>query len=195
MTLPAVIAAVGLPILARLVAGGLSRLDHPAAKGAAQALEGFGEAVAEHRIAPAQIMEANRHLEALARTEAARHETVIRQVNRTMRQEIASEDAYVRRWRPTFGYAVAITWTIQMAGLTYAVVATPALAGEILAAMTHLSVIWGVALSVLGVTVAKRSQDKAWETGAAAPGGGLEALGRSLARLAAGGSRGGSGAR
>lgn len=190
MALPAVIAAVGLPILARLLAGGLSRLDHPAARGAAEALEGVGAAIDAREIGPAQVMEANRHLETIARIEAGRHETVVRQVNRTMRREIASDDAYVRRWRPTFGYAVAITWIIQMAGLTYAVVATPALAGDILAAMTHLSVIWGVALSVLGITVAKRSQDKALDAGAPAAAGGLEALGRSLARLA-GGDRGG----
>ena len=71
----------------------------------------------------------------------------------------------MRRWRPTFGYAVALTWAVQMGGLTWAVVMTPEFAGEILAALSNLSIIWGVALSVLGVNVVKRSQDKAVAAG------------------------------
>ncbi|RDD60212.1 3TM-type holin [Ferruginivarius sediminum] len=82
------------------------------------------------------------------------------QINKTMRAEVGSEDAYVRRWRPTFGYAVAVTWTVQMGGVTWAVVVNPQWAAEIITAMTSLSVIWSVALSVLGINVAKRSRDK-----------------------------------
>ena len=55
---------------------------------------------------------------------------------------------------------MALAWAAQTGGLTYAIVMTPEVAGELLAATTHLSVIWGVALSVLGINVAKRSQDK-----------------------------------
>ena len=120
-------------------------------------------------IAPEQVAEANRHIEAMARIEAERERDVVAEINATMRTESRSEDAYVRRWRPTFGYAVALTWTVQMAGLTYAVIATPQYAGEILAAVGSLSLIWGVALSVLGINVVKRSQDKALQAGQGLP--------------------------
>ena len=82
------------------------------------------------------------------------------QVNATMRAEAASHDAYVRRWRPTFGYLTALTWAGQCGGLVYAIVATPAYAAELIQAVTALTPMWGVALAVLGINVHKRSQDK-----------------------------------
>lgn len=163
--LPAILAQIGLPILTRVVSSGLSAIDDPAAKAASKALGDVGDALAGDRVPLEQLAAANRHVEAMARLSVERETGVLAQINETMRTEARSEDAYVRRWRPTFGYAVAVTWTVQMAGLTYAVVMTPKHAGEILAAMTHLSVIWSVALSVLGINVAKRSQDKAVAAG------------------------------
>ncbi len=66
--------------------------------------------------------------------ELSREETrQLAEINATMRAEAASGDGYVRCWRPTLGYAVALTWT---------------------------ATIWGIALGVLGVAVVKRSQDK-----------------------------------
>jgi hypothetical protein len=163
--LPAILAQIGLPILTRVVSSGLSAIDDPAAKAASKALGEIGDALDGGRVQPEQLAAANRHVEAMTRLSVERETGVLAQINETMRTEARSEDAYVRRWRPTFGYAVAVTWTVQMAGLTYAVVMTPKHAGEILAAMTHLSVIWSVALSVLGINVAKRSQDKAVAVG------------------------------
>jgi hypothetical protein len=161
----ALLASVGIPVLGKLVSSGLKAIDNPAAKAAADALDEVGGAVERGEIDPAQLAAANRHVETMTRIEAERDTALLAQVNRTMRTEALSEDAYVRRWRPTFGYAVALAWTAQTAGLTYAMVVTPAYAGELLAGMTHLSVIWGVALSVLGINVAKRSQDKAVAAG------------------------------
>lgn len=86
--------------------------------------------------------------------------TALTQINETFRSEVRSEDAYVRRWRPTFGYAVAVTWVAQVGALVYAIVRHPDQAGTIIAAMASLSFIWGIALSILGVNVVKRSSDK-----------------------------------
>ena len=97
-------------------------------------------------------------------------------INATMRAEAASADAYVRRWRPTFGYAVALTWTATMAAVSWAIVAEPAQAPAIIAALVNTSPIWGIALAVLGVSVVKRSQDKALSIGVRQPDGPLDAL-------------------
>jgi hypothetical protein len=158
--IPALLASVGVPLLGKLVSRGLRAIDDPAATAAADALDDVGGKLDRGEIDPAQLAEANRHVERLAAVEARRDARVLAQINRTIRTEAESADAYVRRWRPTFGYAVALAWTAQMGGLTYAMVVTPEYAGELLAATTHLSVIWGVALSVLGINVAKRSEDK-----------------------------------
>lgn len=167
----ALLAQIGLPVLARVIGGALGRIDNPAAKSAAEALGGVAEAFSRKEIDPAAIVEANRHLERIAEVESAAYRTAITEINRTFRSELASDDAYVRRWRPTFGYAVALTWIVQVAGLAWAIIATPQHAGEIVTAMASLSVIWGVALSVLGINVAKRSQDKAIAAGRVPPAG------------------------
>jgi hypothetical protein len=176
----AAIAAIGLPVLTRVLEGALGRIDHPAAKGAAEALRHVGGAVAGRAIGPEQVADANRHIEAMARLEAEQIKTALAEVNQTFRAEVGSDDAYVRRWRPTFGYAVAFTWCLQVAGLVYAIVARPADAAAIVAAMDSLTVIWGVALSVLGVSVVKRSADKAAAAGAP-PGGVVGAVIQAIA--------------
>jgi hypothetical protein len=93
--------------------------------------------------------------------ELSREETrQLAEINATMRAESASDDRYVRRWRPTFGYAVALTWTATMLAVSWAVIAEPAQAPAIIAALVNTSPIWGIALGVLGVAVVKRSHDK-----------------------------------
>jgi hypothetical protein len=87
------------------------------------------------------------------------------EINATMRAEAASADAFVRRWRPTFGYAVALTWTATMVAISWAIVAQPAQAPAIISALVNTSPIWGVALGVLGIAVVKRSDDKARANG------------------------------
>jgi hypothetical protein len=91
----------------------------------------------------------------------AREETrQLAEINATMRAEITSGDGYVRRWRPTFGYAVALTWTATMGAVSWAIIAQPTQAPTIIAALVNTAPIWGIALAVLGVSVVKRSQDK-----------------------------------
>lgn len=81
-------------------------------------------------------------------------------INATMRVEYASSDTFTRRWRPTMGYAVTIAWFLQMLALTYVIVFQIDKAPQVINAVAALTAIWGIALSVLGVAVVKRSEDK-----------------------------------
>jgi hypothetical protein len=159
--IPALIASVGLPLLAKAVGAALDGLDHPAAKTASAALTQVGRALSDQTISPEQVAEANRHLERMTELDSTEARAALAQVNASLRAEIRSEDWYVRRWRPTFGYAMAITWTATMAAIAWAIVAEPVQAPAIIAALVNTSPIWGIALGVLGVAVVKRSQDKA----------------------------------
>ncbi len=163
--LPALIASIGLPILTKVVGAALGRIDNPVAKAASDALTTAGNAIDKSEISPDQLREANRHIEQMALLESTETRTALSQINETYRSEVRSDDAYVRRWRPTFGYAVALTWVLQVGALVYAIVQHPEQAGAIIAAMASLSFIWGIALSILGVNVVKRSQDKQLATG------------------------------
>lgn len=79
------------------------------------------------------------------------------EVNATMRAEAGSQDAYVRRWRPTMGYAVTFAFvTIVLAG-AYAIYQRPEDAASVIGA---LMAIIAMALGVLGVAVRERSKDK-----------------------------------
>jgi hypothetical protein len=91
------------------------------------------------------------------------------QINKTMQVEYDTNDRYKSYWRPTFGYAVAITWVLQTIGITlgifYASVYHPQEAGTIfngIAAIAgSLATQWLIALSVLGINISARSKDKA----------------------------------
>lgn len=91
-------------------------------------------------------------------------------VNETMRAEYGSDDKFVKRWRPFFGYIVSLTWLAQMLALGWVIIAEPAQAPGVITAMAGLSMMWGVALSVLGISVHKRSQDKQVAAGVAPAG-------------------------
>ena len=99
-------------------------------------------------------------------------------VNATIRAELSSTDKYNSRWRATFGYMVAFSWFVTFAGLVTAViiivVKSPDKLGEILTAlgtmMANTSMLWGVALSILGITVHKRSKDKETAAGVSSTG-------------------------
>lgn len=82
-------------------------------------------------------------------------------VNATMRAELASADPYVRRARPTFMYAMALTWTLQMLGISLAIIIQPSYAAALLHAAADMTTLWGIALTVVGVAVKARSDDKA----------------------------------
>jgi len=158
--LTTVIGKIGLPILIEFVARALGRLEHPVAQSAKQALEEVEGALAGGLISPDQMAEANRHAEEMARINMREYEVSFHEINESLRAEIASDDKYVRRMRPTFGYLMAATWGTQMFGLAYVIVFKTAQAAIILQGMAALSTIWAVGLSVLGIYVYKRSEDK-----------------------------------
>ncbi|MAE52346.1 MAG: ribokinase [Micavibrio sp.] len=158
--LEALIGKIGVPILIHILSEALGRVDSPVTKEASDALERVGRAVENGGVSQAQLAEMNRHTEAMMRAEAEQYKTAMEQVNTSLRAEIASDDQYVRRMRPTFGYLMALTWAAQMLGIAYVIVFKTAQAGVVMASMASLSAIWAVGLSVLGIYVYKRSEDK-----------------------------------
>ncbi len=158
--LSAFLSQVGLPVLVSIVSGALGVLDHPVAKGASDALDKVQDALKSGAITPEQLAEANRHTEKMAEMEMENYQTTLSEINQSLRAEVASSDKYVRRMRPTFGYLMAATWAAQMFGIAYVIIFDTDKAGIVMAAMGNLSAIWAVGLSVLGIYVYKRSEDK-----------------------------------
>jgi hypothetical protein len=156
----ALFSKIGLPVFINIIAGALSTMPNPAAKAAAQSLGEVSEAMQSGGISAEQIAEANRHAEEMAKIELDQYKDALSETNQTVRAEISSSDAYVRRMRPTFGYLMAITWAAQMLGLAYVIVFQTDKAGFVLNAMSNLSAIWAMGLSVLGIYVYKRSEEK-----------------------------------
>jgi len=158
--LETLLAKIGIPILINVLSEALGGIDHPATKTASDALNKVDEALRNGGISQEQLQEVNRHAEIMARAKSEEYRETIAQVNESLRAEIASSDKYVRRMRPTFGYLMAITWAAQMLAIAYVITFKTAQAGVVLAAMSSLSAIWAVGLSVLGIYVYKRSEDK-----------------------------------
>ncbi|MGR4001278.1 MAG: holin family protein, partial [Alphaproteobacteria bacterium] len=179
---------LGVPALLEVLLPGLRSLDGSESGGgkagaAVRALEALRLEFSDGaELDTERLEEANRHIEAALRLRLEHEQALVAEVNRSLRVEVGSGDGYVRRWRPTFGYAVALAWTVQTGALTWAIVVTPEVAGEILSGLAELSIIWGVALSVLGVGVVKRSHDKETLSGGARPRSALSALSRTLRR-------------
>ena len=158
--LSALLSQIGLPVLVAIVGGALGAIDNPVAKTASEALAKVDDALKAGQITPEQLEEANRHTEKMAEMEMENYQTTLSEINQSLRAEVASEDKYVRRMRPTFGYLMAFTWAAQMFGVAYVIMFDTDKAGVVMAAMGNLSAIWAVGLSVLGIYVYKRSGDK-----------------------------------
>ncbi|MCB9981567.1 MAG: ribokinase [Rhodospirillales bacterium] len=158
--LETILARIGLPLLITFVSQALKQIDTPVTKGAAKALEDVDKALKAGDISPEAIAESNRHIEAISLMKSEEYREASKQINESLRAEIASSDKYVRRMRPTFGYLMAITWAAQMLGIAYVIIFDTQRAGYIMSSMSSLSAIWAVGLSVLGIYVYKRSEDK-----------------------------------
>lgn len=158
--IPALLAKIGLPVLVRTLGQALTKMDNPVARTASDALKQMDHVLATGQIDPAQIKEINRHIETMTRIDSAEFQTLITQINESLRTEALSTDPYVRRMRPTFGYIMAFTWAAQMLAIAVVILDDPDQAGRLIHAMDSLSMIWTVGLSVLGVYVYKRSQEK-----------------------------------
>jgi hypothetical protein len=158
--LPAIITKIGLPVLANIFAESLSKLDHPVARGASKALTELEDVLARGEISPQELAELNRHAEVLAQLKSEEYRTQISEINQSLRAEVASNDPYVRRMRPTFGYLMALTWAAQMLALAWVILEDPSQASLVLEGFESLGLIWTVGLSVLGIYVYKRSEEK-----------------------------------
>ncbi len=158
--LETILAKVGLPMLINFVTQALRDIDTPVTKGAADALEQVDKALKAGAIPQDKLEEANRHLEKMAQVESEEFRTSLSEINKSLRAEIESEDKYVRRMRPTFGYLMAVTWAAQMLGIAYVIIFDTERAASVMSAMASLSAIWAVGLSVMGIYVYKRSEDK-----------------------------------
>jgi hypothetical protein len=150
----------GLPFLAKVLAESLGKVDNPLAQTASETLGKVSEAMTGGEITPEQMAEANRHAEAMAGMSAEADKAAYEQVNESLRAEVASEDGYVRRMRPTFGYIIAVTWGAQMLAVAYVIVFNTGEANAVINAMQSMGTLWTVGLSVLGIYVYKRSEDK-----------------------------------
>jgi hypothetical protein len=93
----------------------------------------------------------------------------LRIVNDTMRAETSSNDPVVRWWRPAFGYIVAASWGWLFFSVGDLLMSKPETAPGVLNALAALFPMWGVALTVLGVSVRERSKDKARQAGIEPP--------------------------
>ena len=154
------LAQIGLPVLIKVLAEALNAVDTPVTQVAAKALSQVDAAIKAGQISNEQIAEANRHAEKMAQMQAQENSEGLRAINETIRAEVSSGDAYVRRMRPTFGYLMAFTWAAQMFGIAYIIVFETEKSVFVLNAMGSLSAIWAVGLSVLGIYVYKRSEEK-----------------------------------
>ena len=154
--LETIVGKLGLSFLTRTLSRVLGTIDNDMAQNAARVLENVENEIAKGAITIDQIKEANRHIETLA----AQDGEALKTINQSLQAEVASVDPYVRRIRPTFGYLMALTWAAQMFAVAYIMVFETDKASLVIEAIESLSAIWAVGLSVLGIYVYKRSEDK-----------------------------------
>lgn len=155
-----ILSKIGMPILVSVLEKALERLDSKPAQIAAKALSDVRGAIDDGVMKADDITHANHFILSMREIETEEFQTLITQVNESLRTEVQSEDRYVRRMRPTFGYIMAMTWAAQMFAIAYVIITNPAVSGQVISAMASLGTIWTVGLSVLGIYVYKRSQEK-----------------------------------
>lgn len=95
-----------------------------------------------------------------AEMESAERKLVITEQHKLMVAELKSDDAYVRRWRPTFGYAVCLAWSSLFFGICLLMIIHPQYTEQAFDGAAKLTGLFSVALTVLGLNIHKRSQDK-----------------------------------
>lgn len=86
------------------------------------------------------------------------------EVNATMRAELTAATSGVgvfrTGWRPAFGWIMAASFGAVMFAVAFLLVTAPEQVGVAANGIASLTTIWSVGLSVLGVAVWKRSDDK-----------------------------------
>ncbi len=153
--LSTILAKIGIPVLVRVLAETLGTVDNPVTKSAEKALKDVYKTLENGGINPDQMQAAHRHLEKIAELESQENAAILSEINETIRAEAASNDPYVRRMRPTFGYLMALTWAAQMFGLAYVIIFETENAPLVLNAMGLLGAIWAVGLSFTFTSAAR----------------------------------------
>ncbi len=95
-----------------------------------------------------------------AKLESEERKLTMAQQHTTIQAELASHDAYVRRWRPTWGYSMCLAWVLRFVGLATVMVVYPEQAADVVNAVVAMTPLFGIGLTVLGINIHKRSQDK-----------------------------------
>ncbi|MBV1843356.1 3TM-type holin [Photobacterium ganghwense] len=95
-----------------------------------------------------------------AELESEERRLQVTQQTATVQAEMASADPFVRRWRPTWGYTLCLSWALMFFGLFFVMIFHPTEAANVVNAIVALSPLVTVALGVLGVNIHKRSLDK-----------------------------------
>ena len=107
------------------------------------------------------------------------------EISKTMRVETAASDPYVRRWRPTIGYVVAFQFALLGIAILAATIGalmadspikTAAIFDGMARLVSSMLLIIGAECAVLGVSVVKRSHDKAVIAGSSAGSGFLSGI-------------------
>ena len=150
-----ILSKIGLPVLVKFVSSSLGSLNNDLAQKAVQALGEVDNAISKEQISLEELKEANRHLEKLQELENSLDASTLQLIHNTIKNELQSEDKFVRFWRPAFGYSVAITWLISMLTICYVIINNSVYAAEILTAMVETTSLWGIALGVLGISVVR----------------------------------------
>ena len=94
-----------------------------------------------------------------------------------MRTEYKTDDRFKSYWRPFFGWVIASSFglfMISIVAIIVTLIVKPEAGSMLVSAVTQLTPVlmtaWGMGLTVLGVNIHKRSQDKAVSAGLQAPG-------------------------
>lgn len=95
-----------------------------------------------------------------AALESAERKLALTEQHKLMKAELDSDDPFVRRWRPTFGYAVCIAWTSLFFGIALLMLIHPEHTEAAFTGAAKLTGLFSVALTILGLNIHKRSQDK-----------------------------------
>ncbi|MBO6789531.1 MAG: hypothetical protein JJ894_03240 [Dinoroseobacter sp.] len=122
------------------------------------------------------------HREQILRLQLQAETNDLEQVNETMRAELVHGNWYQKGWRPTFGYITAVSYGAVLLAIAKVLWTNgdPALLG----ALASVTMIFGIGLSVLGVTSYRRSTDKQTLAGVQQTGGLMDALASRIRREA-----------
>lgn len=147
----------GLPIALEAIQRALGNSASPQAQAVVHAAGQLGEAIVRGEVPREEVERIESDLAEIMALENSR----LADVNTTMRAEASTGDPWVRRWRPFFGYVVAIAWLVNTIGTMGVMLIAPQEAAALLVAYGDAMVTqWSIALAVLGVSIHARTREK-----------------------------------